>query len=88
MPCEIEWLSGVMRLGREFHRYGDPYEFVCGVVRAGDTVSFVGASSQVVACLVRERDNIRAMLRPMGIRAVRWSRMKAGVEVWREYPIG
>ncbi|MFA5407444.1 MAG: hypothetical protein WC343_01585 [Bacilli bacterium] len=87
MSCEIEWLAGVMRLGREFQKHGDPYEFMCGVVRSGDTISFIGASSQAVASLVRERENIRAMLRPLGIKRVRWSRMKDGVELWREYPV-
>ena len=87
MGCEIEWLAGVMRLGREFKTHGDPYEFLCGVVRSGETISFIGASSQVVASLVRERDSIRAMLRPLGVTRVRWSRIKDGVEIWREYPV-
>jgi len=87
MGAHIEWLSGVMRIGRDFRVYGDPYEFLCGVVRSGDTVSFIGASSQAVAGLVREREIIRAILRPLGVKRVRWSRMRGGLEVWREYSI-
>jgi len=87
MGCEIEWLAGVMRLGKDFQRYGDPYEFLCGVARSGDTISFIGASSETIASIVGERETIRALLRPLGIKRVRWSRLRDGKEIWREYPV-
>lgn len=87
MGCEIEWLAGVMRLGKDFRKYGDPYEMLCGVARIGDTLAFIGASSETVASIVRERDTIRCILRPLGIKRVRWSRMRDGKELWREYPV-
>ena len=87
MGCEIEWLAGVMRLGKDFQRYGDPYEFLCGVVRSGETISFIGASSETIASIVGERETIRALLRPLGIKRVRWSRLRDGKEIWREYPV-
>jgi hypothetical protein len=87
MGVHIEWLSGVMRLGKDFSRYGDPYEMLCGVARIGDTLAFIGASSETIASIVGEREAIRALLRPLGIKRVRWSRMRDGKEIWREFPV-
>jgi hypothetical protein len=87
MGAQIEWLSGIMRLGSHFHAYGDPYDLICGVVRKGDTIAFIGASSEAIVNIIRERDNIRAILKPLGIQWVTWSRMRNGVEVWREFSV-
>ena len=87
MGAHIEWLSGVMRLGKDFCEYGAPYEMLCGVARIGDPLAFIGASSETIASIVGEREAIRALLRPLGIKRVRWSRLRDGKEIWREYPV-
>jgi hypothetical protein len=87
MGAQIEWLSGVMRLGSNFHVYGDPYELICGVVRKGNEIAFIGASHNTVANLIRERDSLRTILQPLGIKWVTWSRLRNGVEVWRRFPV-
>jgi hypothetical protein len=87
MGADIEWLAGVMRLGPNLHKYGDPYELLCGVVRFGNTIIFIGASHQAVVNVIRERAAIRKLLKPLGIVWVSWSRLRNGVEVWRKYQV-
>jgi hypothetical protein len=87
MGAEIEWLSGVMRLGARFKKRGDPYDFICGVSRIGDTVAFIGANGEDALSLIRERHAVCAQLRSMGIKWMTWSHMKNGVEVWRRFPV-
>ena len=90
MGCMIQWHCdhcGTMRIGRDLREHGDPYQFACTVARIGDTLAFIGASSETIASIVGERETIRALLRPLGIKRVRWSRLRDGKEIWREYPV-
>ena len=78
MGAHIEWTTGILRMGRKFDVWGDPYEFACTVIREGDTVTFMGAAAECSMSIVSERKRIRALLEPMGIAKVRWTRRKAG----------
>ncbi|RPH38310.1 hypothetical protein EHM92_00065 [bacterium] len=80
MGAHIEWLedveTGVLRIGREFRKHGDPYELACTVIRKGDVITLVGASCIGNAQLIAERESMRAILAPLGIRKIRWRRIK------------
>lgn len=77
MGADIEWIVGVLRAGENFKGYGDPYELACTVVKEADTITFIGASSETVVNLLRERDSIAALL-PSDVRFVQWERRKEG----------
>jgi hypothetical protein len=72
--AHIEWTTGILRMGRRFEEWGDPYEFACTVIREGDTVTFMGAAAECSMSIVAERQRIREMLEPLGITKVRWTR--------------
>ena len=84
MGAHIEWLCplhGIMRIGSGFEVWGDKYEFICGVQREGpklDVVRFKGGDSISRVDLIRERDNIRALLKPLGIVKVCWTSQRKG----------
>ena len=84
MGAHIEWTAGILRLGKEFKQYGDPFEFACYVQRDGDTVQFKGAASECMASLVSERKAIKAALQAVGVKRVRWVRKTNGVDKWFE----
>jgi hypothetical protein len=77
--AHIEWVAGVLRVGSKLKVYGDPFELSCTVLRDGDTVMFLGASAAIRVSLVTERANIRAILEPLGIKHVKWIRIKNGI---------
>lgn len=82
MGCHVEWIRddvGILRVGRDFQKYYDPFEFSCVVDRCGDTVMFKGAVGNVGHQLVKERTLIRAFL-PIGIRYVTWERVINGTQ--------
>ena len=68
---EIQWLMGVLRLGRGFRKHGDPYEFSCTVIRRGDEVELVGASGTLTPSLVRD---LKDTLRMQGVKRMHFER--------------
>lgn len=81
MTAHIEWiepeaLTGVLRIGPEGFRYGDPYPFSCTIVIAGDLVEFKGAMGNGAVLIARHRDYLREQLRPLGVRRYRWERRR------------
>jgi hypothetical protein len=78
MGSHIEWTTGILRMGRKFDKWGDPYEFACSCIREGDTLIFCGAAAECSMSIVSERQRIRELLAPMGITKVRWTRRKDG----------
>ena len=80
MGAHIEWLTpkiGILRVGRKFIEFLDPYEFSCVGERRGDNIIiFKGGSSKGKVAIVAERDSIRDCLEPLGIKWVIWSRVK------------
>lgn len=87
MGAGIELLTGQLRIGPEYHKYRDPYEFSCSFVRIGDAGYFIGASSKFRANLVGERAAIRSILRQLGVRTAYWSDIVDGVEIWKGHPV-
>jgi hypothetical protein len=76
--CIPFWRIGILRMGRAFKLYGDPFEFACTVIRLFKEIELKGAASECSADLVRERGNIRDLLSPMKINKVKWTRRKNG----------
>jgi hypothetical protein len=91
MGCMIQWHCdhcGTMRIGRDLREHGDPYQFACTVVRHGRTiVAHGGVSSERIDFAGERRSIVRELLRPLGIKRVRWSRLRDGKEIWREFPV-
>lgn len=75
MKANLEWTSGVIRAGREFEKYGDPYEFACTVLRIGDTAYIFGAAGEFSR---KTYEAIREELKSHGIAHVEWSRLQQG----------
>ena len=88
MGTHIQWHCehcGTMRIGKDFHVYGDKYDFSCTVVRKGEGVEFVGGDSE--GCnLLCEKENIRKELLKKNIKWGDWVRIKnKQVKKIREY---
>jgi hypothetical protein len=83
--AHIEWIRtdvGILRVGREFEVFYDPYEFACTVDKVGDTVTFKGAVGDCAGFLiVRHRQAIRAYL-PDDVRHVTRERVINGEHKW------
>jgi hypothetical protein len=80
MTAHIEWIpkdatTGVLRIGPPGFQYGDPYHFACTVVIEGDTAKLIGATGNGLI-LAGERQALREILAPMGVKSVEWERKK------------
>jgi len=83
MGAHIEWHCqhcGTMRIGRQFHVWGDPYEFACTVVKSAHahSIEFVGGISENFCNILAERDAVKRELEKASIRFVHWTRIKKG----------
>jgi hypothetical protein len=81
MAAELQWLTGVLKLGRGYRRHGDPYEFSCTVVRRGDEAELLGACGRPTPSLLKRMKNV---LLAEGIRRLCWERRNGQVRrvVW------
>lgn len=92
MGAHIEWIRndvGILRVGRKFEVFYDPYEFGCTAVinrhwwwpwLKDRTVIFKGAVSDCAGYLiVRNRQSVRKQL-PSVVRYVTWERVDADGE--------
>lgn len=80
MGANIEWIVGILRIGKDFHKYGDPWEFKCLVATEGDTIHLFAIESESEArTLVGARNDIRKQL-PAGVTKVRWERIRNGIK--------
>ena len=96
MGVHIEWITwrwipfwrvGILRLGKKFKIFGDPFDFACVAVKIFKHVIFKGASSDCMASLIRERKVVKEMLQAVGIKRVRWVRKTNGQDKWFEREI-
>lgn len=71
MGAHIEWLVGILRVGKKFQKFKDPFTLSGTVITDGDTMTVKGARSIDITDLVGERDNIRRLL-PPEIKTVRY----------------
>jgi len=81
MAAELQWLTGVLRLGRSYRKHGDPYEFSCTVVRRGDEAELLGACGKLTPSLTKR---MKKVLLSQGIRRLSWERRNGQVRrvVW------
>ena len=87
MPCTLEHLTApeifLLRQGPQHHRYGDPYD-LAGVVEVfGTHAVFKGVNG-----LLRDIPSLRAELRKIGVKTVRWERIKAGETIQHSLEVG
>jgi hypothetical protein len=71
MAAEIEWVTGVLRAGRNLGTFGDPYEFSCTVNVRGQEAELIGGCGEITPSLWRE---IKDALTAQGIHQVHWKR--------------
>ncbi len=72
MAAEIEWVTGVIRAGRNFTEHGDAYDFSCTINRRGDWAELIGGSGQVTPEIWRE---VKAALVAQGVTHAHWDRL-------------
>ena len=87
MPCTLEHLTApeifLLRMGREHHRHGDPYE-LAGVVEVfGNHAVFKGGNG-----VLFDIPGIRDALRKIGVKSVRWERIKMGETIHHCLEVG
>lgn len=71
MKAEVEWILGVIRAGKNFKKHGDPYEFVCTVMRENDRAFLLAAGGTFTKETYKA---IEQLLRQMGITVIRWDK--------------
>lgn len=71
MGVSIEWVIGVVRAGRNFSSFGDPYDFSCTVILRGETAELIGASGRFD---MRFRQPLIELLKERGVKRVSWER--------------
>lgn len=72
MAAEIEWVTGVIRAGRNFEGHGDPYDFSCTVNRRGDWAELIGGNGRITPEIWRE---VKAALMAQGVTHAHWDRL-------------
>lgn len=80
MTAHIEWLIGVVRQGKRFKTYGDPYDFSATIRVVGNKAELVAAAGSMDKATYTE---IKEALAEQGLQ-LWWRRKKDG----REYTIG
>lgn len=76
MRAEVEWLTGVIRGGRDFKEHGDPYEFACTFIARGDTAEVIGLSGNLLPTPIAAYRAIRTALEAHGIKNAFWDRAR------------
>ena len=75
-----EILVGIIRTGAQHKTYGDPYEFSTIVVIKNSTATFKGAVSVSNFSILGIRNKLRALLKELGVKEVRWERYRKSVK--------
>ena len=77
MGVSIEWKVGIFRSGPEFqsHLTKDKYTFSCLVAIVNNVAYFEGGSKERAALLSFNREEIRALLAPLGVEAFEFTRI-------------
>jgi len=90
MGVGIEWIDqvkgriGIMRLGKDFKAYGDPYEMACvAQEQRPEEAYLLGAYTTDFTSLVRFRSQVRKVLKNEGFKFVRWKRHRKNGQ-WKE----
>ncbi len=78
MGAHVEWTHGVLRAGGGFDEFGDPYDFVCTVIRRGDEAEMIGAAGQFSK---QTYESIKTVLAEEGVTKVHWDRLKPSAKV-------
>jgi hypothetical protein len=67
----IEWNIGVVRGGPGTEKFGDPYNFVCTIIRTGDDAYIMAACGEFNTDIYR---SIASELKKIGVKNVTWDR--------------
>ena len=78
MGAGIEWKLGILRTGRKFLQYKDPYEFSCEIIRIGDIALLEGGTSNGDSVI--NRKEIRKVLKDQGFKSVEFTKIRNGKE--------
>ena len=73
-------LIGIIRAGAEHEEYGDPYEFSTIVIIKDSVAIFKGAVSVTKFNILAIRNKLRALLKELGVKEVRWERYRKSVK--------
>jgi hypothetical protein len=80
MGVGIEWKVGILRIGKDFKHYGDPYEFSCVVTQVDSILFMEGGSSGSKNCVEINRKEIKDLLLKEGIKSVEFTKRTKGKE--------
>jgi len=72
MTAEIEWVTGVLRVGRNFEEHGDPYDFSCTINRRGDWAELIGGNGKITPQIWRD---VKQALLAQGVTHAHWDRL-------------
>ena len=72
MAAEIEWVTGVLRVGRTFEEHGDPYDFSCTINRRGDYAELIGGNGTITPQIWRD---VKEALTAQGVTHAHWDRL-------------
>lgn len=73
MAADVEWVTGVIRFGAEFKKFGDPYQMSATVIRRGNEAEIIGCSGVVYPRLIPD---LCDALRSHGVKKILWDRIR------------
>ena len=73
-------LIGIIRAGAKHKHYGDPYEFSTIVIIKDSVATLKGAVSVSSFNILGIRNKLRALLKELGVKEVRWERYRKSVK--------
>ena len=81
MGATLEVLVGILRTGPDHDVYGDPYTHSGTVILNGETLTIKGMTAGQEASLLDEREAVRLLFIPYGVKWVVWERRRRGGKV-------
>ena len=87
MGAGIEWTVGVLRGGKNYKKWGDPFDYACTVLVVDSVAHFIGFDKEtdiLVKIPKEDRDQIRIDLLMHNATKMKRSRLKNGELISKE----
>lgn len=71
MKASIDWNVGLIRAGKDHHKYGDPFEFIVSIMRQDKKAFLMGASGTFNK---ETYQAVHEVLKTLDLEIVEWER--------------
>jgi hypothetical protein len=71
MGAGVEWVVGIIRSGPKFEKHGDPYNFVCTLMKENEKGFLMAASGTFTKETYKA---VAELVKSLGLEEVRWEK--------------